>query len=111
MNNIVSILSFDSRCIQALLHEKHEALFDNKYPIFYKMKKNGGEVDLFASHGSAIDIALEHNQIVGLNLMVRYITTHQNHFASSFLFESNLLELLKRGIQVKQLLQSNIFNH
>ena len=93
-----------------MLHEKHEALFDNKYPIFYKMKKNDETVDRFASHGSAIDIALEHNQIVGLNLMIKYITTHQNNLASSFLFENNLLELLKRGIHVRQLLQSNIFN-
>jgi len=36
--NLVSVLSFDSRSIKTLLSEKHEHLFVSEYPIFYKTR-------------------------------------------------------------------------
>ena len=38
INNLVSILGFDSRSIKALLNEKHCENFPSKYPIFYKVR-------------------------------------------------------------------------
>ena len=37
MANMVTILSFDSRCIKALLKENNIKNIDHKYPIFHKI--------------------------------------------------------------------------
>lgn len=38
--NMVSILSFDSRCLEALLHEKNKRFWKKQYPLFYKLNDN-----------------------------------------------------------------------
>ena len=60
---------------------------------------------------SAIDTALEANQIIATNLMINYIIKHQNSYVYSFLFEDNLVDLLQKGINVSGLLNSDIFYH
>lgn len=60
--------------------------FNRKHPIFYKMRHefdDGSEIVL-----SALDIALENNQIRALNLMISYIIEYQNSFAFYFLFDN-----------------------
>jgi hypothetical protein len=60
---------------------------------------------------SAIDIALENNQVTACNLIIDYIVQYQNNFAFTFLFQENFLDLVKKGIQVSKLLESDIFCH
>ena len=58
---MVSILSFDSRCMSALLSEKHKENFQAEFPIFYKnkiAKSNNVEKNFYRS---AIDSALKSN--------------------------------------------------
>jgi hypothetical protein len=40
-----------------------------------------------------------------------YIVKYQNNFVSSFMFLKNFPALLEKGIQVKPLLESNVFNY
>jgi hypothetical protein len=42
---MISYLAFDSRSIKALLSEKNEAFFDNKFPVFYKNKDGKSPID------------------------------------------------------------------
>ena len=81
---MVSFLAFDNRSIKELLSEHNKEYFTSKYPIFYK-NKNGG---------SAIDVALENNQIRSVSLMIDYIITYQNSYVFSHLFENNLVHLI-----------------
>lgn len=59
--NMVSILSFDSRCIKSLLSEDNIDYFSTDYPLFYKSKiqKSNNKEKFF--YRSAIDMALEAN--------------------------------------------------
>lgn len=59
--NMVSILSFDSRCIKDLLGEENKDWFSPEYPLFYKNKiqKINNKEKFF--YRSAIDMALESN--------------------------------------------------
>jgi hypothetical protein len=56
--NMVSILSFDSRCMKALLGEKNEEHFTPEYPLFYKNKiqKTDDKEKFF--YRSAIEMAI-----------------------------------------------------
>ena len=45
---------------------------------------------------SAIDSALDNNQIRSVNLMIDYIITYQNSYVYAHLFENNLVELLQK---------------
>jgi hypothetical protein len=58
-----------------------------------------------------IQIALENNQVVGLNRMIEFIVKYQNTYAFSFLFENNLTMLVNKGIKVALLFESDIFFH
>lgn len=58
--NLVTILSFDSRCIKALFNEKYKDTYDRTYPLFYKIKYNLNKQEVIIS---AIDISLKNNQI------------------------------------------------
>jgi len=61
MSNLVSLLSFDSRSIKALLNQKHSQNFQKDIPLFYKIRHGDPECkDQILCH-SAIDIALENN--------------------------------------------------
>lgn len=74
--NIVSIVSFDSKCIAELLHEKNSKYFTPKYPMFYKIEDDA-EMDTSLSKDvffkSAIDIAIYNNQIEGISAILKYI--------------------------------------
>ena len=68
LTNMISILSFDSRSIKALLNPKHSQTFRKDYPIFYKFKNCSEEVHNTCSEATtenfktAIDVALDNNQ-------------------------------------------------
>ena len=60
---------------------------------------------------NAIDIALANDQIHALNQIVAYIVKYQNKYVHSYLFESNFLRLVEKSINIKDLLESDIFCH
>ena len=77
LSNLVTLLSFDNRSIKALLSSLEN--FDHDYPIFYKQKPQADEelvwVPIFEEYEykTAIDVALENNQIQAVDLMISYI--------------------------------------
>ena len=83
---MVSYLAFDNRSIKELLKDDNNACFSDRYPMFYKNKDGT----------SAIDSALDNNQIRSVNLMIDYIITYQNSYVYAHLFENNLVELLQK---------------
>lgn len=83
---MVSYLAFDNRSIKELLDDQNRDYFNDKYPVFYKNEDGT----------SAIDVALENNQIRSVNLMIDYIVKYQNSFVYAHLFEYNLVELLQK---------------
>lgn len=92
--NLLSMLAFDSGSMDALLNEKNEQYFDEKYPVIYKnkiTKKSGNGVYL----SSAIDNALRANQVKGLSLIIDYMIKFQNNYISSFLFNKNFPILME----------------
>ena len=101
----MTILSFDSRSIIALLDMKHEHLFQCKYPVFYKTKVSEDKCI------SAIDTAIENNQIRATNSIINYIVKYQNNVVFCYLFEENFVSLIEKGINVIDLLKSDIFFH
>lgn len=107
MTNMISILSFDSRSIVALLDQKHETSFSRKHPMFYKFKQDPHQIEL-GEFKSAFDIALDNNQIQALNVMLRYVVDYQNSYHHAYLFERNFSILLVKEINVVPLLNSNI---
>ena len=106
---MVSMLSFDSKSIKTLLDDKNEKYFQSDYPIFYKnqIQKNGKSTKYY--YRSAISNALKNNQIRAVELMIKYITKYQNSFVSFFMFKSNFAELLQKGLDMTEILRSNIF--
>lgn len=58
---------------------------------------------------TAIDIALENNQMRSLSLIIQYIIDYQNSSVFKFLFEESLIYLLEKGIKLTPLLNSQIF--
>jgi len=88
--NMVQIMAFDSPMIGALLGNKN-AKFNSQFPLFYKMRQNlDGEIQIL----TPIKIAIKHNQIRALNLMVDYMVEHQNSFAFSFMFTDVFIDLM-----------------
>lgn len=61
--SMINYLAFDSRSIAALLDKKNEPYFNKEFPLFYK-QRNGQ---------SAIDDALDKNQIRSVNVMIDYL--------------------------------------
>lgn len=110
---MVSILSFDTRCIEALLHDKNERFFNLKYPMFYKLNDNrerlqNHQLQDIKYFKSAIDIAFFNNQLPGLNKILAFIIKYQNNFMHSYLFKDNLIQLLLQNVNVVPLMESNI---
>jgi hypothetical protein len=59
---------------------------------------------------SPIDVALNHNQLGAINVMIDYVCKHQNHHAFFYLFKQNFVKMIHcGGINVAQLLNSRIF--
>ena len=48
---------------------------------------------------TAVDVALENNQIIAMNRIIEYIVKYQNSYAFSFLFEKNMIKILQKGLQ------------
>lgn len=98
--NMVQILSFDSRSIRSLLDEKHSNLFISEFPIIFKLDTlDDGLSNInhrcvpkgqLALKHSAIDNALDNNQIEATRLMIDHVVLHQNSYVYSYLFENNL---------------------
>ena len=109
--NLVSVLSFDSRSMTALLGEDNKEYFSDEFPIFYlnKINKTGSETRYF--YRTAIDRALKANQVRAVSLMIDYIVKNQNNYTASYLFNKNVPDLLEKGIQLHGLFASNIFMH
>ena len=115
---MVSILSFESRSIQYLLQEKFNSFFTSDFPMFYKNKimksskhrKDDKKPNKYFFR-SAIDNALRNNQIGAIEVILDYIVENQNVYHSSFLFNKNLGDILKKGIKIKKLLDSKVYNY
>jgi len=109
-SNMIQIMAFDSRIIKTLLEfdceEEDDETADS--PIFYKMRHVLEDGTYYVS---ALNVALENNQIRALNLIINYIVEHQNNYAFFFLFDDIFLELMKQGISVTRLLESDILTH
>lgn len=97
---MIPYLSFSTKSIEEVLHEKNKQFFNPKFPLFF-MNEDGN---------NSIDIALENNQLRSVGLMIDYIVKNQNSYVYSFLFNKNFVDLVNRGIQVTPLLESKIFN-
>ena len=70
--NFVTILSFDSRCIKALLTESSTSKIDHQYPIFYKICQwSDGNKSIDTQ--TAVDIAYKNNQVQALNEIIKYV--------------------------------------
>ena len=66
---MIQILSFDSRIVTTMMSFEFGE-FNRQFPIFYRMRH---EIDGEERIISALDIALENNQIRALNIMIKYI--------------------------------------
>jgi len=98
---MVSHIAFDSRSIKSLLREENHQYFDSKHPVFFKNEEGT----------SAIDTALENNQIRSVNLMIEYICKYQNSFVYAHLFSHNLIDLLKKGVKLDTLFHSDVLEY
>jgi hypothetical protein len=108
--NMVSILSFDSRSMGYLLQDDFANYFSKQFPLFYRNKiQKGQSKDGKYFYRSAIDSALRNNQVRAVSIIIEYVVKYQNNFIYSYLFNKNFPILLEKGIQVKPLLDSNIF--
>lgn len=101
IKSLVPFLAFDARSMRSLLDKSNKSYFDDEFPLFYK--NNDGR--------SAIDTALENNQIRSVNLMIDYIVAYQNSYYYCHLFNYNAVELLNKGVLMTKLFSSKIFNH
>jgi len=82
--NLLSMLSFDSGSVEALLHEDNEKYFDPLYPVIYKNKitKKSGNGEYLSS---AIDNALRANQVKAVSLIIDYIIKNLKQLHIKFL--------------------------
>jgi len=84
---MVSLLSFDSKAMMALLSDKFKSYFSSEYPIFYRNKFNkGSEKKQKYYYRNALDQALNNNQNRAVSAIINYIIKYQNNYVSSFLF-------------------------
>ena len=60
---------------------------------------------------SAFDVALANNQISAIKSMIKYVIKNQNSYVYSYLFKQNLVDLMEIGIEISELLDSNVFIH
>ncbi len=80
--------------------------------MFYRNKiQKGSSKDNKYFYRSAIDSALRNNQVRAVQEIIKYIVKYQNNFVSSFLFLKNFPTLLDKGISIKPLLDSQVFNY
>jgi len=73
-SNMIQILSFESRFIERLLEEvitTDHYSFD--HPLFYKMQHTNKKETIILT---AIEIAVENNQIIALNRMIEFVVKY-----------------------------------
>jgi hypothetical protein len=87
--------------MRSLLSDKNKKYFSDEFPVFYKNEEGR----------SAIDTALDNNQIRSVNLMIEYIVEYQNSYFFCHLINYNAIELLNKGVALTELFKSKIFNH
>lgn len=100
MKPLLSYLAFDRVSIKELLSDKNQQYVDRNYPLFYKNP----------DQRSAIDLALDLNQIESVNLMIKYICKYQNDAVFAHLFQFNLVDLLQKEVMCTELFESKILN-
>ena len=66
VKSLIPFLAFDARTVRSLLHDKNRKYFNDEFPLFYKNEDGR----------SAIDTALDNNQIRSVNLMIDYIVEY-----------------------------------
>ena len=113
---MLSLLAFDSNSIKTLLCDSNSGYFRSEFPIFYRTKcemivRSDNKLFLKNSISNPIDAAMENNQVRAIGIMIDHIVKYQNNFVSAFLFRHNIIELMGKGIEVNQLLNSNIFTY
>lgn len=59
---------------------------------------------------SAIDKALEGNQISAVQCMIMHVVKHQNKYAFANLFIHNFVKLILAGLRINELLNSQVFS-
>jgi len=104
--NLVSILAFDSRAIRTLLADRHAKNFDFNHPIFFPNKH-----PITLGTNNAMDVALDNNQIRACELIIKHIVKYQNGYTSSYLFRNNILKMFEKGINLEELLCSEVFEY
>lgn len=100
MKNLLSYLAFDRKSVKHLLSDENQKHVDPQYPLFYMNR----------DRRSAIDSAIDMNQIQSLNLMIDYITKYQNKAVYSHIFAGNLVTMLQKEVRCKALFESQILS-
>ena len=101
MSSLINHLASDSKSVKALLDDRNKQYFSSEFPLFYKQR--GGR--------SAIDQALDANQIRSVNSMISYLLEYQNSYVYANLFRHNFVDLVNKAVRLDKLLGSRIFNH
>ena len=83
---MLSYLAFDRRSIETILTKRNSKSIEADYPLFYKNP----------DQRSAIDTALDLNQVLSVKLMIDYIIKYQNSHIYSHLFKYNLVDLIQK---------------
>lgn len=101
MSSLINHLASDSKSVKALLDDKNKQYFSSEFPLFYKQRDGR----------SAIDSALDANQVRSVNAMIRYLLEYQNRYVYANLFRHNFVDLVNKSVRLDKLLGSRIFNH
>ena len=72
-----------------LLEEANQLLVYSEYPLFFKNPDGR----------SAIDTALDLNQVQSVEIMINYMIKHQNHYIWHHLFKFNMIKLIHKKVK------------
>ena len=97
--SLVSYLAYDNNAVLGILKDENEQYFSIQFPVFYRNEDGT----------SAIDTALDANQIRSVNVMIEYMCKFQNSWVYANLFDNNLVTLITKGVTLKPLFESDIF--
>ena len=110
--NMVSILSFDSKAVKCILEDKLDPeTIKEGFPLIYKNKKqitvvNNNKKIVLQKTYSALDIAKENNQIRAIQIIIDFIIKYQDNYVSSFMLKNNVLDFFDMGIEMHHLMKS-----
>lgn len=79
--SLISYLAYDNKAVEEILKDENAEYFQAQFPIFYRNEDDK----------SAIDTALDNNQLRSVNTMIDYICKYQNSWVYSVLFKHNLV--------------------